>query len=551
MNSNEQDSAALITSSQSLPIVASKLSELYIWGGGKQTPQKLDLFKKENAPLKVCVSKTHYAVITVEKELYTWATPTQTKNSYAKLGHGKGSGLTKQPKRVESFEGIFIKQVSCGEDFTCCLTEDGLLYVFGTDYCGTLGLGELLDEIGESGHIYEPTLVPFFNENDLKIQQVSCGYSHVVALTTNNQVYTWGCGEYGRLGLGNEDDFDIPQRLSFKFNYKFVSVVAGSDCTFLITDKGRVLAFGNNESNKLGLNNQINGISSLSSSEIFYQRTPKLVNDLSPYKIIKISTGDTHSAAIDCFGRLFVMGSNKYGQLGLGDLKSHLGIKMVSGMLRGHHVTNVSSGDSFTICSTIENHVFAWGNRKDGRLGIEASNEIPTVSSPKPVFGSLYYVNDISSSHWYSVIIAEILLEAKQVKSMAYHNQRRVEPEQQQQNQARQNNYESLDSAYCTRSVSNQSSIRDFNDEQENEEPIGDVALKIPEEIVEESTEIPVWLKNDIAEAEFIPMDPTPKIESIEDQLKIENERLKEENRQLREKLEELRERLKKFDSSF
>ncbi len=55
------------------PIIASKLSESYIWGGGKQLPQILEAFKRENAPLQVCVGLSHYAVITVEKELYTWA----------------------------------------------------------------------------------------------------------------------------------------------------------------------------------------------------------------------------------------------------------------------------------------------------------------------------------------------------------------------------------------------------------------------------------------------------------------------------------------------
>lgn len=33
----------------------------------------------------------------------------------------------------------------------------------------------------------------------------------MVALTTEGEVYTWGCGEYGRLGLGSEDDFFEPQ----------------------------------------------------------------------------------------------------------------------------------------------------------------------------------------------------------------------------------------------------------------------------------------------------------------------------------------------------
>jgi hypothetical protein len=42
--------------------------------------------------------------------------------NHAKLGHGKSAGVTRLPKRVESLNTIFIKQVSCGEDFTMCVS---------------------------------------------------------------------------------------------------------------------------------------------------------------------------------------------------------------------------------------------------------------------------------------------------------------------------------------------------------------------------------------------------------------------------------------------
>ncbi len=54
-------------------------------------------------------------------------------------------------------------------------------------------------------------LVPHFAE--FAVRQVSCGEAHVVALTQAGTVYTWGCGEFGRLGLGSEDDFPTPQVL--------------------------------------------------------------------------------------------------------------------------------------------------------------------------------------------------------------------------------------------------------------------------------------------------------------------------------------------------
>jgi alpha-tubulin suppressor-like RCC1 family protein len=111
---------------------------------------------------------------------------------------------TRVPKRIESLNGISIEFVSCGEDFTCCVSEDRDLYVFGTNYSGCLGLGldnEKKDELtNQIVNIFSPTLVPFFKNNNLKVNKISTGDMHVIVLTTNNRVFTWGCGEFGRLG---------------------------------------------------------------------------------------------------------------------------------------------------------------------------------------------------------------------------------------------------------------------------------------------------------------------------------------------------------------
>ena len=59
-----------------------------------------------------------------------------------------------------------------------------------------------------------------------------------------------------------------------------------------------------------------------------------------------------HFHLIKEYGRLFTFGSNRYGQLGVGDCKKRAGLNQVGGPLVGHYVTNASCGDTFTICST-------------------------------------------------------------------------------------------------------------------------------------------------------------------------------------------------------
>ena len=38
--------------------------------------------------------------------------------------------------------------------------------------------------------------------DDIFLQQITCGWSHSVALTTKDKVYTWGNGDHGTLGGG-------------------------------------------------------------------------------------------------------------------------------------------------------------------------------------------------------------------------------------------------------------------------------------------------------------------------------------------------------------
>jgi len=64
------------------------------------------------------------------------------------------------------------------------------VYTFGSDFYGCLGVDEGEEEVTS------PVCVPTFAA--LPVLEVSCGDNHVAALTRAGDVYTWGCGEFGR-----------------------------------------------------------------------------------------------------------------------------------------------------------------------------------------------------------------------------------------------------------------------------------------------------------------------------------------------------------------
>ncbi|XP_033917794.1 serine/threonine-protein kinase Nek9 isoform X2 [Melopsittacus undulatus] len=343
-----------------IAVVTSRTSEVYVWGGGKSTPQKLDAIKSGCSARQVCAGNTHFAVVTVEKELYTWVNMQGGTKLHGQLGHGDRASY-RQPKHVEKLQGKAIRQVSCGDDFTVCITDEGQVYAFGSDYYGCVGVDKAY-----GSEVLEPLQLDFFLTNP--VEQVSCGDNHVAVLTRNREVYTWGCGEYGRLGLDSEEDHYTPQKVDVPKTLNIVSVHCGCDGTFLLTQTGKVLACGLNEFNKLGLNQCTSGIINHDTyCEVPYATSLTLAKQLSFYKIRTISPGKTHTASID------------------------------------------------------DNHIFAWGNGGNGRLAMTSTERAHgsdiCTSWPRPIFGSLHHVPDLSCRGWHTIIIVEKVLNSKTIRS--------------------------------------------------------------------------------------------------------------------------------------
>ncbi|NXY84781.1 NEK9 kinase, partial [Alcedo cyanopectus] len=150
-----------------IAVVTSRTSEVYVWGGGKSTPQKLDAIKSGCSARQVCAGNTHFAVVTVEKELYTWVNMQGGTKLHGQLGHGDRASY-RQPKHVEKLQGKAIRQVSCGDDFTVCITDEGQVYAFGSDYYGCIGIDKAY-----GSEVLEPLQLDFFLTNP--VEQVSCG----------------------------------------------------------------------------------------------------------------------------------------------------------------------------------------------------------------------------------------------------------------------------------------------------------------------------------------------------------------------------------------
>ena len=99
------------------------------------------------------------------------------------------------PMKIDSLEGIKIVGACAGHRHTLLLDNHGGMYSCGAGITGCLGLGD------GASQMY-PMRIKHFDEQNIKIMQMSAGVDMSMAVSTKGTVYAWGKTDQGRIGLG-------------------------------------------------------------------------------------------------------------------------------------------------------------------------------------------------------------------------------------------------------------------------------------------------------------------------------------------------------------
>ena len=106
--------------------------------------------------------------------MYTWGY-----GQYGQLGHkDKESRVT--PKKVQFDHKV--EKLFCGGGHTGLITENGDLYLMGRGRDGQLGRGNKVESTAFSRT--KPTLVEFFQDGSLRVDNLALGTSHTLATAT-------------------------------------------------------------------------------------------------------------------------------------------------------------------------------------------------------------------------------------------------------------------------------------------------------------------------------------------------------------------------------
>lgn len=97
----------------------------------------------------------------------------------------------------------------------------------------------------------DPIEVPVFDETlkEVRFTDLSQVDSHAAAVSENGQIYTWGDGTSGQLGLDRAENFNSPTLLrSIGQKVPILQVSCGGSHTLCLDLLGRAHSWGANES---------------------------------------------------------------------------------------------------------------------------------------------------------------------------------------------------------------------------------------------------------------------------------------------------------------
>ncbi|XP_029142645.1 serine/threonine-protein kinase Nek8 [Protobothrops mucrosquamatus] len=349
------------------------LSSIYTWGSGIANPLRLPMLNTE--VVQVSTGRTQRAGVTKSGRLVLWEPP-----PFGTSGGPSLPGATEQlqPQFVcrflEGQSGVTIKHVACGDLFTACLTDRGIVLTFGSGSSGCLGHGSFVD-------VNQPKIVEALL--GYEITRAACGASHVLALSSEGEVFTWGRGDNGRLGLGSLESHSSPQLVPLPSGFDAQEVLCGIDASMILTSKNQILACGSNRYNKLGQDRTVpHGEPPAAAEQVeeVLLFSPACSAPLSEEAVVGADIGTSHSAAITASGQCYTLGSNQHGQLGPISCRASRAPYLVEGLL-GTRVTRVGCGDAFTLAVGADGEVYTWGKSARGRLGRKEGE----TRSPRPV----------------------------------------------------------------------------------------------------------------------------------------------------------------------
>ncbi|KAK3278657.1 hypothetical protein CYMTET_13423 [Cymbomonas tetramitiformis] len=295
----------------------------------------------------------HSMVLTSSGEVHSWGW-----NAFGQLGIGEVDEGHSIPHKNSWLLKTRVKMIAAGQFASAAVTEAGEVLTWGQNDAGQLGRGDFT-----SG----PVDIPQRIHLEGAILQVTIGYSHMLALSVEGKVYSWGHNFYGQLGVGDHKDKATAQGVSYLQEERIKQVVAGQYHSLAVSVKGELYGWGYNRDYELGVGDNMDRV------------LPQVVPTLTGHKVATVAAGGYHSLAVCEDGMLYSWGMNNYGQLGHRERstsKVPTAVTVTTSLADGKQVgkrlrlKQVAAGTWHSLALAEDNHVYAFGRCQHGQLGV-------------------------------------------------------------------------------------------------------------------------------------------------------------------------------------
>ncbi|XP_073682262.1 retinitis pigmentosa GTPase regulator b isoform X2 [Garra rufa] len=301
---------------------------------------------KNDVPLSISCGDEHTALVTENGKLFMFGS-----NNWGQLGLGTKTTVNK-PTCVKALKSERVKLAACGRTHTLVYTSRGNLYASGGNNEGQLGLGDCDDRT--SFH-----LVDFFSKHG-PVKMLAAGSNTSAALTQDGRLYMWGDNSEGQIGLGKESNALTPREVSVGKRVSWVS--CGYYHSAFVTVDGALFTFGEKDSGKLGL----------STEKLANHKVPQQVIGISD-EVVQVSCGGGHTVALTEH-EVYSFGLGQFGQLGHGTFIFESRSPRVVEHFRRGRVKHVECGENHTALITDCGLMYTFGDGRHGKLGLGEEN---------------------------------------------------------------------------------------------------------------------------------------------------------------------------------
>jgi alpha-tubulin suppressor-like RCC1 family protein len=314
------------------------------------------------------------AVLTSEGKVYTMGA-----SDRGTLGTGQLVASSAVPTAVKddgALLGRTVTAIAAGSEHMVALTSDGKVYTWGWNHYGALGDGTNVSrpEPVEVGGLLAGKTVT----------AIAAAYQTTLVLTSDGKVYGWGYNALGNLGDETAVDRTTPVEATVTSALEgrtIVRIAAGETATVVQTSDGLLCSWGNDGNGERGDGSGISGnftISTVDTSGVLAGKTVTAVSGRGNHFLVRTSDGKAYG-----------WGYNGYGSVGDGTTVDRFVPVAVdtSGALAGKSVSAVSAGPSFSLALTSEGDVFAWGLNNNSQLGNGSQDFVPHAVPQAAVMG--------------------------------------------------------------------------------------------------------------------------------------------------------------------